>query len=164
MASRRELLIVPLGFLIMLFLVGMSTFIVFHMGPDVWGGSDVDRDAYPAGPEKPTPLDLSNIVEYTVTYEERLFYNDLLTSRNQNFDADERVITNCSTISASNSGTDEFRVRLECRGGIDDTSQLSESEEFTYSVTYWITDKTTQRTEMHNYPFGTDRTFNNERN
>ncbi|MFC6769363.1 hypothetical protein [Natrinema soli] len=165
-------LVIPLGFLVIVLLVGLGVFILFHVVPDEQTGG-VHIDAYPYGPEKPIPLNSSNVVDYTVTYEERLFYNDLLASRNYSFYSEERVIANCTTISVSNVSTDEFRVGLECRGGIPvDESPwtepgeytYSESEEFTYSVTYHITENTTQQTEFQNYPFGTDRGFGNERN
>ncbi|PGF18135.1 hypothetical protein CP556_19875 [Natrinema sp. CBA1119] len=163
---------IPLGFLVMVLLVGLGVFILFHVVPDEQTEGDVHIDAYPFGPEKPIPLNSSNVVDYTVTYEERLFYNDLLASRNHSFDFEERVIANCTAISVSNGSTDEFRVGLECRGGIPIVESpwsepgeytYSESEEFTYAVTYHITENTTQQTELRNYPFGTDRGFGNGR-
>lgn len=166
-------MVIPLGFLVIVLLVGFGVFILFHVVPDEQTGGDVDIDSYPSGPEKPIPLNSSNVVDYTGTYEERLFYNDLLVSRNHSFDSEERVIANCTAISVSNVSTDEFRVGLECRGGIPVVESplsepgeytYSESEEFTYSVTYHITENTTQQTELQNYPFGTDRGFANERN
>ncbi|WP_083860882.1 hypothetical protein [Natrialba asiatica] len=162
MVSRRKPVLVSLGFLIVVLLAGMGAFIVSHTGPDGEGNGDVDVESYPIGPEKPSPLNSSNVGSYAVTYEERLFYNDLLASRNHSFDADESVITDCTTTSVSNNSTDEYRVRLECRGGITDSSQLSESEEHTYSAAYRITNETTQQTELQNYPFDTDRRFNTE--
>lgn len=152
------------GFLIMLLLVGMGIFIVFQIQPDAPNEGVSDVESYPVGPEKPTPLHSSNVVDYTITYEERLFYNDLLASHNHSLNADERVIGNCTPISVVNASTNGFRVQLECRGGVTDSSQLSESEEFTYSATYRITNNTTQQIERQDYPFGTDRTFNNNRN
>ncbi|MDS0477985.1 hypothetical protein [Natrinema sp. 1APR25-10V2] len=163
--------VIPLGFLAFVLLVGLGIFIVFHVVPDGQTGG-VHIDSYPFGPEKPIPLNSSNVVDYTTEYEERLFYNDLLASRNYSFYSDERVIANCTAISVSNVSTDEFRVGLACRGGIPVVESpwsesgeytYSESEEFTYSVTYHITENTTQQTGFQNYPFETDREFNNER-
>ena len=160
--------VIPLGFLVCVLLVGLGVFVLFHVVPDDQTGGDVDIDSYPDGPEKPIPLNSSNVVDYTVTYEERLFYNDLLESRNHSFDSEERVIANCTAISVSNGSADEFRVGLECRGGIPIVDSpwsesgeytYSESEEFTYSVAYRITNNTTQQTDIQNYPFGTDRGF-----
>ncbi|WP_255681650.1 hypothetical protein [Natrinema sp. SYSU A 869] len=162
MTSRRESLVIPLGFLAVVLLVGAGMFTVFQIQPDTPGGGVSDVESYPVGPEKPTPLNSSNVVDYTTTYEERLFYNDLVASHNHRLHDDENVISNCTSL--SNGSTDKFHVQLECRGGVTDSSQLTESEEFTYSVTYRITNNTTQQTEFQNYPFGTDRTFNSERN
>lgn len=132
--------------------------------PDTPDEGVSDVESYPVAPEKPTPLNSSNVAGYTVTYEERLFYNDLLASHNHTVHDDENVITNCTSLSVSNDSTDEFYVQLECRGGVTDSSQLTESEEFTYSVTYRIMNNTTQQTEIQNYPFEIDRKFNSERN
>ncbi|QFU84350.1 hypothetical protein [Natronorubrum aibiense] len=164
MASRRQLLVIPLGFFAVVLLVGAGMFTVFQIQPNTAGGSVSDAESYPVGPEKPTPLNSSNIVNYTTTYEERLFYNDLVASHNHSLHDDESVITNCTSLTVSNGSTDKYYVQLECRGGVTDSSQPTESEEFTYSVTYQITNDTTQQTEFQNYPFGTDRTFNSERN
>ncbi|WP_254764330.1 hypothetical protein [Natrinema marinum] len=164
--------VIPLGFLVIVLLVGLGVFTLFHVVPDEQTEGDVHIDAYPDGPEKPIPLNSSNVVDYTVTYEERLFYNDLLASRNHSFDSEERVIADCTAVSVSNVSTDEFRVALECRGGIPVVESpwsepgeysYSESEEFTYSATYHITESTTQQTELQNYPFGTDRGVGNEK-
>lgn len=158
--------VIPLGFLVCVLLVGLGIFILFHVVPDEQTGGDVHIDAYPEGPEKQIPLNSSNVVDYTTEYEERLFYNDLLASRNHSFDSEERVIANCTATSVSNVSTDEFRVELECRGGIPVVESpwsepgeytYSESEEFTYSVTYHITNNTTEQTDIQNYPFETDR-------
>lgn len=131
--------------------------------PDTPDGDVWHVESYPVAPEKPTPLNSSNVADYAVTYEERLFYNDLLASHNHTLHDDENVISNCRSLSISNDSTDEFHVQLECRGGVTDSSQ-TESEEFTYTVTYRITNNTTQQTELQNYPFETDRKFNSERN
>lgn len=153
---------VPLGFLLVSLLVGPGIVVAFHVGPDAPNGSVSDVESYPVGPEKPTPLNSSNVGDYTSTYEERLFYNDLLASRNHRLDADESVTATCTPLSVSNASTDEFRVQLACRGEVTDASQRSASAEFTYSTTYRVTTDTTRQTELQNYPFGTDRTFNNE--
>lgn len=162
MESNRGL--VSLGFLLALLLVGLGLFTVFHGEPNAPNEDVAHVESYPVGPERPTPLTSSNVADYAGTYEERLFYNDLLASHNHRLEADERVIATCSPLSVSNGSTDEFHVQLACRGGVTDSSQLSESEEFSYSVTYRITNDTTQQTEFQNYPFETDRTFNSERN
>lgn len=120
-------------------------------------------ESYPVGPEKPTPVDSSNVADYTVNYEERLFYNDLLASHNHSFETDESVITDCTPLSVSNTSTDGFDVQLECRGGVTDSAELSASEESTYAVDYRVTNTTTRQTAFQNYPFETDRAFNNER-
>ncbi|WP_226038769.1 hypothetical protein [Natrinema sp. DC36] len=155
--------LIPLGFLACVLLVGAGLFLVFQIQPDTPGGNS-DFDSYPVGPEKPIPLNSSNVVDYTVTYEERLFYNDILEHNNNSLYDDEGVITNCTSISTSNDSTDGFHVQLECRGGVTDSSQLAESEEFMYSVTYRVTTNTTQQTEFQNYPFDKDRQFNREEN
>jgi len=158
------LVVILLGFLAVVLLVGAGIFTVFQVQPDTPGEGVSNVESYPVGPEKPTPLNSSNVVSYTTTYEERLFYNDLVASHNHRLRDDENVIANCTSLSVSNGSTDKYYVQLECRGGVTDSSQPTESEEFTYSVTYQITNDTTQQTEFQNYPFGTDRTFNSERN
>lgn len=160
MSSRRQLLVLSLGFLVVVLLVGAGLFTVFQNQTDM---PVADVESYPVGPEKPTPLNSSTVVDYTTTYEERLFYNDLLASHNHRLHADENVITNCTSVSVTNGDTDGHHVQLECRGGVTDSSQLMESEEFTYSVTYRITDETTQQIEIQNYPFEAERNFNDER-
>ncbi|WP_339103871.1 hypothetical protein [Haloterrigena salinisoli] len=162
MDSNRGL--VSLGFLLTLLLVGMGLITVFHGGPNATNEDVAHVESYPVGPERPTPLTSSNVADYAGTYEERLFYNDLLASQNHSLEADKRVIADCSPLSVSNASTDGFHVQLECRGEVTDSSQPSESEEFTYSATYRITNNTTKQTVLRNYPFGTDRAFNNERN
>lgn len=136
-------------------------FIAFQIQPDMPGGGVSDVESIPVGPEKPTPLNSSNIVDYATTYEERLFYNDLVTSHNHRLYGDEKVITTCTPLEFSND-SGAFHVQLECRGGVANSSQLSELEAFTYSAVYRITENTTQQTELQNYPFGTDRKFNDE--
>lgn len=164
MGFRRRSLLVSLGILVMVLIAGMGLFIVFQIHLDTPNEDSEHIEAYPFGPEKPNPLNSSSVVDYTVTYEERLFYNDLLAKHGYSFDTNERVITNCTNISFSNTDTDEFRVRLECRGGVTDASQLPKSEEFTYSATYLVTDNVTKQTELQNYPFSSDREFANGRN
>lgn len=154
--------LIPIGFITFILLVGAGLFIVFQIQSDTPGGGHSDVESYPVGPEKPPPLTSSNVVDYTVTYEERLFYNGLVERNNHSLYNDERVITNCTPLSASNDSTSEFHVQLECRGGVTDSSQLAESEGFTYSVTYRITNNTTQRIEFQNYPFDKDRHFDRE--
>jgi hypothetical protein len=160
MASRRQLLVLSLGFLTVVLFIGAGLFTVFQNQTDT---PVADVESYPIGPEKPAPLNSSTVIDYTTTYEERLFYNDLLASHNHRLHDDENMITTCTPVSVSNGSTDGFHVQLECRGGVTDSSQPTESEEFTYSVTYQITDDTTQQTEIQNYPFETDRRFNDER-
>lgn len=154
---------IPTGFLIAVLLIGIGIFVVFPIGPHAPTRDTVHIEAYPVGPEKPTPLNSSNVGDYTAAYEERLFYNDLLASHDHSFETDERVIADCTPLSVSNATSDGFDVQLECRGGVTDSSHLSESEEFTYSVIYRITATETRQTELQNYPFDTVRGFNDER-
>ncbi|WP_122089619.1 hypothetical protein [Halalkalicoccus subterraneus] len=163
MSSRRKSIGIQLGIFAVVLLVGIALFIVSQPPPDTPNGETMHIESYPSGPEKPSPLNSSSAVNYTVTYEERLFYNDLLASNNHRFDSGERVVADCTNISVSNTDTDGFRVRLECGGGVTDASQLPESKEFTYSVTYRITEDATEQAELQKYPFETDRRFNNER-
>ena len=137
-------------------------FIVFQIQPDTPGGGVSDVEHIPVGPEKPAQLNSSTVVEYAISYEERLFYNDLVASHNHRLYSDERVITTCTPLGVSND-SDAFHVQLKCRGGVADSAQLSESEAFTYAATSRISENTTRETELQNYPFGTDRKFNDER-
>ena len=154
--------VIPLGFLVFVLLVGAGLFIVFQTQPDTPGGGVSDVESYPVGPEKPTELNSSTVADYATTYEERLFYNDLVASHNHRLYGDEHVITTCTPLEVSND-SDAFRVQLDCRGGVADSSQLSESAAFTYSATYRITENTTRQTELRNYPFDTERKFDDER-
>jgi hypothetical protein len=115
------------------------------------------------GPEKPTPLNSSNVADYAVSYEQRLFYNDLLASQSHSVDSDEQVVANCTTTAVSKPGTDEFRVQLACRGGVADSSRLSSSKENSYSAVYQITETETKQVELQEYPLGTERGFSDER-
>lgn len=142
----------------------MGLITMFLGGPNATNEDVAHVESYPVDPERPTPLTASNVADYAGTYEERLFYNDLLASQNHRLEADERVIANCTSISVSNASMDGFHVQLECQGGVTDSWQPSESEEFIYSATYRLTNDTTRQTELRKYPFGTDRAFNNERN
>ncbi|MFC6716863.1 hypothetical protein ACFQHN_04635 [Natrialbaceae archaeon GCM10025896] len=153
--------VIPLGFLVVVFLVGAGLFVVFQIQSETPGGGVTDVESHPTGPEKPTQLNSSSVADYATTYEERLFYNDLVASHNNTLAGDENVITTCTPRDVSNE-SDAFRVRLECRGGVSDSSQLPESEAYTYSVTYRITENTTRQTELRKYPFATDRRFNDE--
>lgn len=161
MASRRELLAIALGVLVVSALMGAATVVLFDIGSD--GRDGVEAEAYPVGPEKPSPLNASNVGEYALAYEERLLYNDLLASQQHSLGEDERVVTNCTARTVSEVRTDVFRVHLDCEGGIAEGSQLSESEQTTYAATYQITENTTQQTVLRGYPFDAERRFNDER-
>jgi hypothetical protein len=161
MVSRRELFAIALGILVVPALIGAGTVVLFDIGSDGQDGLEVE--AYPVGPEKPSPLNASNVGEYALAYEERLLYNDLLASQQHSLGEDERVMANCTARTVSEVRTDVFRAHLKCEGGITDSSQLSESEQITYAATYQITENTTQQTELRGYPFDADRQFNNER-
>ncbi|OLZ39943.1 hypothetical protein A6E15_02635 [Natrinema saccharevitans] len=154
--------VIPLGFLVVVLLVGAGLFVAFQLQPDTPGGGVSDVESVPVGPEKPTPLNSSTVADYATTYEERLFYNDLVASHDHRLSGDERVTTACTPLEVANE-SDAFRVQLACRGGVADSSRLSESETFTYASTYRITENTTRQTELRGYPFGTDRGFNDER-
>jgi hypothetical protein len=153
----------PLGVLVIICLVAMGFLTGFQIWPGASGGNDVHVEAYPVGPEKPTPLNSSNVGDYAVSYEQRLFYNDLLASQQHSVDSDERVIADCATTSVSAVKTGEFRVQVACRGGVADSSQLSTSEGYSYSAVYQITETETQQIKVQNYPFATEREFNDER-
>ena len=73
------------------------------------------------------------------------------------------MIADCTSLSVSNASTDAFDVQFECRGGVTDSEELSASEEATYAVDYRVTNTTTRQTAFQEYPFETDRAFNNER-
>jgi hypothetical protein len=163
MPSRRQLPVILLAFLAVVLVVGAGLFPMVQSQPDGSGSDVSDVESYPVGPEKPTPVNSSTVVDYATTYEERLFFNDLIASHSHKLHDDEDVITNCTAASVTNGSTDGFIVQLECRGGVTDSSQLPDSEEFTYTVTYRISTETTQQTGLQNYPFETNRTFNDLR-
>ncbi|AHG00876.1 hypothetical protein HALLA_10575 [Halostagnicola larsenii XH-48] len=160
MVSNRML--VSLGVVVLVLVAGIGVVTSFHPLSDE-PAEQVHIESYPAGPEKPTSVDSSNVADYTATYEERLFYNDLLASHDHSFESDESVIAECTPLSVSNASTDGFDVQLECRGGVTDSAELSASEESTYAVDYRVTNTATRQTAFQDYPFETDRTFNNER-
>lgn len=157
---RRLWIGVTVALVVLGLVIGASTFLAI----DSPYNRNVDVESYPVGPEKPTSINSTSAVDYTISYEERLLYNDLLASRGNNLDTNDRVITSCRRISVSNVGTGEFRIRLECQGGIDDTLHLFEPGEFTYSAIYNVTDDSIQQISLQNYPFSGNRGFNDERN
>lgn len=160
MDSNRML--ISFGVVVLVLVAGTGVFTAFPVLSDE-PNRQMHVESYPVGPEKPTPVDSSNVADYTATYEERLFYNDLLANHDHNFESDESVIADCSPLSVSNASTDGFDIQLECRGGVTDSAELSASEESTYAVDYRVTNTTTRQTAFQNYPFETDRAFNNER-
>ncbi|SFS77542.1 hypothetical protein SAMN04488556_2755 [Halostagnicola kamekurae] len=160
MVSNRTF--VSLGVVVLVLVTGIGVVTSFHPLSDE-PEEQAHIESYPVGPEKPTPIDSSSVGTYTSTYEERLFYNDLLASHDHSFESDERVIADCTSLSVSNASTGAFDVQLECRGGVTDSAELSASEESTYEVDYRVTNTTTRQTAFQDYPFETDRAFNNDR-
>src|SRR6056297_2568713 len=110
MADGRDQPVFLVGFVLFSVLLGTGVFFVFNPAVDDQGGSGVDVEAYPVGPEKPSPLNASNVEGYAVSYEQRLFYNDLLASRGHHLAENERVVTNCHSTSLSNGDVGGFRV------------------------------------------------------
>jgi hypothetical protein len=162
MATGREQAVLLVGFLVLSVFLGAGIVFTFQHVTDSQGGG-VDVEAYPIGPEKPTPLNSSTVEGYAVSYEERLFYNDLLASRGHHLAEDERVVANCRGTAVSKGDEGRFLVELACRGGLTDTANLPDSEAFNYSVTYRITGADTEQIDLRNYPFGNDRAFSDER-
>jgi len=162
MAAGRNRPVLLVVILVISLLVGVGILFVFAPGAGTQGASGVDAESYPVAPGKPSPLNASTVEGYAVTYEQRLFHNDLLASQDHNLAETERVVANCRGSSVSNSDAGRFRVELACRGGITTGTQLPESAAFTYSVTYRITESGTEQTGLRNYPFGADRTFNDQ--
>lgn len=156
---RRRWIGVTAALVVLGLVIGASTL----LAADSPYNRNVDVESYPVGPETPASINSTSAADYAISYEERLLFNDLIASRGNNLDARDRVITNCRGISVSNAGTGEFRIRLECRGGIDDTLRLFEPGEFTYSVAYTVTDSSIRQTDIRDYPFSGDRNFNDER-
>jgi hypothetical protein len=77
----------------------------------------------------------------------------VLSSRDYTIDRGDDVRTACAAVSVTRLTADRFRVRLRCRGGIDDTKRLFEPGGFSYTVAYRITGETQTELAVRGYPF-----------
>lgn len=115
--------------------------------------SNVVSERNPFAPERPATLNATTAASYLIDYEQTRLYNDLLRSRGHTLDRGDDVRTDCATISANQTATDRFRVRLQCHGEIVDTYRLIQPTKFTYTVTYSIDDTAQKQVSIRGYPY-----------
>ncbi len=115
--------------------------------------SNVVAERNPFAPERPATVNETTAVTYLVAYEETRFQNDLLRSRGQTIDTRDEVRTDCTAAAANRTAAGAVRVRLRCSGGVHDTYRLVQPTDFTYTVTYWMTDAGVEQLAVHNYPY-----------
>lgn len=129
-------------------LVGASTALVADSPYD----SNVVSEQNPFAPERPEALDRTTASVYLVEYEEQRLHNDLLASRDFVLDQHDEVMTNCTAASVEK--VDEtFRVRLDCRGRIDDAKRFDQPSAVEYTVTYRMTSESVEQLRIQGYPF-----------
>lgn len=114
---------------------------------------NVVSERNPFAPERPATLDETTAISYLIDYERTRLHNDLLRSRGHTLDRGDDVRTDCTEISANETATDRFRVRLSCHGEIVDTYRLIQPTEFTYTATYSINDTTQKQVSIRGYPY-----------
>lgn len=68
MDSNRML--ISFGVVVLVLVAGTGVFTAFPVLSDE-PNRQMHVESYPVGPEKPTPVDSSNVADYTATYEER---------------------------------------------------------------------------------------------
>lgn len=133
-------------------LVGAGTLLVEDSPYD--GNVHVERT--PVAPERPAQLNATSAADYSVAYERTRLWNDLLASRGHSLDASDDVVARCSATSVSAADPGQYRVELECVGGIDDTKRLFEPGNFSYTVTYRVSGSETTQSDVRGYPFDPD--------
>lgn len=130
-------------------LLGASTVVVSDSPYD----PNVVSERNPFAPERPAHLDESTAASFLVEYEETRFYDDLLGSRDHTFDTHDTVRAACTATATNRTGADRFRVRLHCEGGIDDTKRIVDPTQFSYTVTYRMTEDAVAQLAIRDYPF-----------
>ncbi|MFC7071513.1 hypothetical protein ACFQJ7_16520 [Halovenus rubra] len=125
----------------------------FEVDMDLSGEQDVaDVEAYPEPPERPTALTNETATEYTISFEERRLYNEILGAHSSQLVGEERVVNVCRTRSVRETG-EGFRVELSCAGGIDNRDDTDRQAGFEYSVTYRVTETTTEQVGIERFPY-----------
>lgn len=130
-------------------LVGASTLLVEDSPYD----DNVDVERTPVAPERPAQLNETSAADYSVAYERTRLWNDLLASRDHSLDASDEVVARCTATSVSAANSGQYRVELDCVGGIDDTHRLFQPGNFSYAVTYHVSGNETVQSDIRGYPF-----------
>lgn len=130
-------------------LVGASTLLVEDSPYD----TNVDVERTPVAPERPAQLNETSAANYSIAYERTRLWNDLLASRGHSLDASDEVVTQCTATSVAETDPGQYRVALECVGGIDDTKRLFGPGNFSYVVTYHVNVNETTQSDVRGYPF-----------
>lgn len=146
---RRRLIVVTAVIVLLGFLIGTGTLLVVDSPYD--GNVHIDRN--PVAPERPATLNVTSVADHAVAYEQTRLFDDLIASRDHSLDTHDTVITECNATSVSETDTGQFHVKLRCTGGIDDTNRLFEPGNFSYNVTYRVSDTETRQTGIEEYPF-----------
>ncbi|ELZ14785.1 hypothetical protein C478_06141 [Natrinema thermotolerans DSM 11552] len=150
----RTTAVIVTVYVVAVVLVGLVLGASMVLDGDASAADPVHVERVPVAPERPADLNATSAADYGIEYEETRLYNDVIASHNHTLDVDESVRTQCTAISVAETVADRFSVRLECRGGLEVTDAPAESEAFTYTVTYRITETETNQTGIRNYPFG----------
>lgn len=146
---NRRRLVVALIAGVGILLVGLSTVLVADSPYD----TNVVSERNPFAPERPASLNRTTAASYLLQYEETRLYNDILGSRGYTFDRHDTVRAECTAITTNQTDANQFRVRLRCNGGIDDTNRLIQPSEFSYTVMYRVTEETEAQLAIEGYPY-----------
>jgi hypothetical protein len=114
---------------------------------------NVEREANPFAPERPDTLDRDAVQTYLVDYERTRLSNDLVSSRGHTLDRDDDVRADCTPVDTTETAPDQFRVRLRCRGSIDDVYRLVQPTAVSYTVTYSMDETGLSQVAISGYPF-----------
>lgn len=120
---------------------------------------NVVSEQNPFAPDRPATLNATTATDYTIRYEQTRLHNEFLSTRDHTLDVHDEVTAECTQISVSEPSPQQFRVRLQCTGGIDDSRRLLEPGSFSYRVTYRVTENETRQVGIQDYPYGERESF-----
>ena len=130
-------------------LLGATTVLVADSPYD----SNVVSERAPFAPERPATLDRTTAAAYLVDYERMRLRNDLLSAREYTLDRRDDVRATCTSTSVAPTEAGGFRVRLRCRGDVEDAYRLFEPGGFSYTVTYRLAENSTEQLRIRGYPY-----------
>ncbi|WP_435360702.1 hypothetical protein [Haloarchaeobius sp. DFWS5] len=134
-------------------LVALVGGVVTLTGPDSPFDRNVVSERNPFAPDRPDTLNESTAGSYVVRYEAQRLHNDLLAARDQQLDQHDDVEATCVYTSVEETNDDAFRVEIGCRGDIEDVHRVFQSKGFEYTVTYRVTNNSTEQVAIDGYPY-----------